>query len=359
LFRRQFLKSLPALAALTAVPWRFDFSGSKVAIEDLEVCDIHLHLLALSESNGCYVNPKFRRSLVYYLVNLFTDLPSSGSDEERDRQYVENLDGLLDTPFKRHCAILLAMDGVYDSSGELDLNKTPFLISNDYLFQVCSKNQQMLYPGASVNPYRRDALDELERVKELGAVLIKWIPNSQGIDPADKRILPFYRRMSELGLPLLTHAAEEHAVPVVDQSFGDPNRLYRPLEEGVKVTAAHSAGAGVSFKYPYFARFLEMLELYPNLFGDISALTLGHMTGYLRHFLEHPHLFERLYYGSDFPLQFFPAVSPFYFLGELSTKEAWRIQQIENALEQNVITLHELGVPEACLSRGFDLIPKE
>ena len=296
--------------------------------------------------------------MVYNLVNLFTDLSSKGTDEEQDSRYVEYLTGLLDTPFKRHCAVLLAMDGVYDSSGELDLNQTPFLISNDYLFQVCSRNSQM-YPGASINPYRVDALDELERVKELGAVLIKWIPNSQGIDPADKRILPFYRRMSELGLPLLTHAAEEHAIPVVDQSFGDPNRLYRPLEEGVKVIAAHSAGDGVSFKYPYFARFLEMLELYPNLFGDISALTLGHMTGYLRHFLEHPHLFERLYYGSDFPLQFFPAVSPFYFLGELSTKEAWRIQQIENALEQNVITLHELGVPEACLSRGFDLIPKE
>ena len=356
--RRQFLKSLPALAAVTAVPWRFAIPSGQVNIENLEICDIHLHLLALSESNGCYVKPKLRRSMVYNLVNLFTDLSSKGTDEEQDSRYVEYLTGLLDTPFKRHCAVLLAMDGVYDSSGELDLNQTPFLISNDYLFSVCEANPKM-YPGASINPYRRDAMDELERVVELGAVLIKWIPNSQGIDPADQRIIPFYRRMSELGLPLLIHAAEEHAIPVVDQSFGDPKRFYRPLEEGVKVIVAHSAGDGVSLKHPFFDRFLKMLDLYPNLYGDISTLTTAHMSGYLKHFLEHPHLFERLYYGSDFPLQFFPASSPFYFLGELSVKEAWGIQKIENSLEQNVITLYKLGVPAACLSRGFDLIPKE
>lgn len=357
MYRRQFLKTLPAFAALTIAPWRLGTHSERVSIKELEICDVHLHLLALSKSNGCYVNPKFRRSLVFYLMNLFTDLPSSGTDEERDSQYVENLVRLLDTPFKRHCAILLALDGVYDSSGELDLNQTPFLISNDYLFQVCSGNPKM-YPGASVNPYRRDALDELERVKELGAVLIKWIPNSQGIDPADDRNIPFYRKLVELKLPLLVHAAEEHAVPVVDQSLGDPNRLYRPIEEGVKVIVAHAAADGVSIKHPFFDRFLEMLDWYPNLYGDISALTLAHMSGYLKHFLDHPHLFERLYYGSDFPLQFFPASSPFYFLRELSAKEAWRIQQIDNVLEQNVMTLYELGIPTACLSRGFDLIPE-
>ncbi|MFQ6608293.1 MAG: amidohydrolase family protein [Fidelibacterota bacterium] len=355
--RRQFLQSLPALVALTAAPWRLGNLKGQINIADLEVCDIHLHLLALSEKNGCYVNPRFRRSLVYNLVHLFTDLPSKGTAEEQDNQYVENLVKLLHTPFKRHSAVLLAMDGVYDSSGELDLDATPLLVSNDYLFKVCSSNAQF-NPGASVNPYRQDALDELDRVVELGAVLIKWIPNSQRINPEDKQIIPFYRKLVELGIPLLVHAAEEHAVPAVDQSYGDPNLLYRPLEEGVQVIVAHAAADGVSLKHPFFDRFLEMLAWYPNLYGDISALTMAHMSRYLKHLVDHPHLFERLYYGSDFPLQFFPATSPFYFLGELSTKEAWLLQKIDNTLEQNVLTLYELGIPPTCFSKGFDLLPE-
>ena len=39
--------------------------------------------------------------------------------------------------------------------------------------------------GASVNPTRKDALDELERVAALGAVLNKVLPNAMVFDPAD------------------------------------------------------------------------------------------------------------------------------------------------------------------------------
>ena len=93
--------------------------------------------------------------------------------------------------------ILLAMDGIYDSSGQLDLGETLFLIPNDYILSVASETDKLV-PGASVNPYRKDALYELERVASLGAVVVKWIPNTMGIDPSNKQIVPFYQRLNEL-----------------------------------------------------------------------------------------------------------------------------------------------------------------
>ena len=38
---------------------------------------------------------------------------------------------------------------------------------------------------ASVNPYRRDALERLDGAVASGAVLLKWLPSIQEIDPAD------------------------------------------------------------------------------------------------------------------------------------------------------------------------------
>ena len=42
-----------------------------------------------------------------------------------------------------------------------------------------------------------------------GAILIKWIPNIMYIDPSDEKFIPFYKRLAELNIPLLTHTGME------------------------------------------------------------------------------------------------------------------------------------------------------
>ena len=44
-----------------------------------------------------------------------------------------------------------------------------------------------LHFGASINPYRIDALERLKEASDNIALLVKWLPNNHMIDPADER----------------------------------------------------------------------------------------------------------------------------------------------------------------------------
>ena len=355
--RRQLLKSIPALLLSFSLPLPLRRKLKETSDSAQSIGDVHVHLIASSPENGCFVSPRYQQSFFYNFVRSEIDINQSNSAIQHDQQYVDKLISLFETSPQHRFGILLAMDGIYDSSGNLDRENTPFYVSNDYLFRVCRKSEKFI-PGVSVNPFRRDALDELDRIAELGAVLVKWIPGSQNINPSDKRIIPFYHRLRELRLPLLTHCGVEFAVPVIKQSYGNPALLKPALEEGVDVIVAHCAVDGFDRRGSYFHRFLDLLDLYPNLSGDISSLTMAHKSYRLRYLLDHPDLFNRLYYGSDFPLQFFPATSPFYFLGRISMREAWIIQEISNVLIRDIETLKALKIPGHCLERGIDLEKK-
>jgi len=349
--RRNFLKTASIGFLGNLIPGMINAQKNKVS----EVVDIHMHLIGESPSNGCYLGPRARKSLSYKMLVPFLDIDRNVSSDEIDRQYVAMLKQQVESTSVPYYGILLAMDGVYNENGEMDYDRTPFYVPNEYLFKVCSESHRF-FPGASVNPNRKDALDELEKVIENGAVLIKWLPNSQNINPSDSSHIPFYRMLTKKNIPLLVHGGKEYSVPVEDQSLGNPDHLILPLEERVTVISAHCADEGGDSSGKYFNRFLEMLKKYPNLYGDISSLSFLHKTLKLRYFLNHPELFERLFYGSDFPLISTPLVSAFYFFGKLSLKEMFQIEAIENDLENNLQLNQRLGVPNHCFKRGKELL---
>jgi hypothetical protein len=66
--------------------------------------------------------------------------------------------------------------------------------------------------GASINPKRKNALEEVAQAKQDGAVLIKWIPSIMDFDPADTAFIPFYLAMKRARLPLLTHTGTENSL---------------------------------------------------------------------------------------------------------------------------------------------------
>ena len=53
---------------------------------------------------------------------------------------------------------------------------------NEYVFKLAEKHSELFVPNISVNPYRPDALAELEKWAMLGARVVKWLPNAIGID---------------------------------------------------------------------------------------------------------------------------------------------------------------------------------
>lgn len=276
--------------------------------------DVHVHLAALPDGeNGCHISPRMMRSPLFRFMALRHGLdlrnPAAGN-----ATYLDRLLKGLGRSEKVGQAVLLAMDGVYDAKGHLDLARTHFLIANGYVLQVSKRQPGYFLPGVSINPQRRDAVEELERCAEAGAVLVKVLPNAQCFDPAEERYIPFYRALVKHRMPLLSHMGNEFSLIGKDQSAGDPGRLALALEEGVCVIAAHSCSYGLIFFEPYFKVMQEFLRRYPNLYADTSGLTLPNRVKTLFLLRRHPEIYDRLIFGTDYPLPVFsyPALGRSY-----------------------------------------------
>lgn len=301
--------------------------------------DVHVHLAALpTPGNGCRLSPRMRRSLLTRFLAWRQGLPLD-DPETANRRYLENLERELSASQRVTRAVLLAMDGVYDSGGRLDEARTDFLISNDHLFAV-TRGSARLLPGVSVNPARRDAIDELERCAEQGAALVKVLPNAQGFDPADRRFVPFYAALSRLDLPLLSHVGYEFSLIGHDQSVGDPGRLAAALDQGVTVIAAHGCSNGLFFREPHFQTMVTLARRYPRFYVDTSALTIPNRVGVLLRLRRHPELFERLLFGTDYPLP----VLAYPCLGVLDGDGYAVARRAVSRFDRQAVILDRLGV---------------
>ncbi len=285
--------------------------------------DAHVHVTGLGTGGtGCWVNPAMRQVLspwrhfkfdVYRHAAGITDLARA------DQQYVDRLIALHRLANPEGKLIAYAFDYFVDDAGAERPSRSELYVPDEYVFSLAKQHPEIL-PCASIHPYRHDALERLNRAAQAGAVAIKWLPNAMGMDPASSRCDAFYDRLKALDLPLITHAGHEMAVHSPDaQELGNPLRLRRPLEHGVRVVVAHAASLGVvedldapeRLKMQSFDAFMRLFsdKRYEKLlFADISALTQFHrLSTPLRELLTATSLHKRLLNGSDYPL---PCIDP-------------------------------------------------
>lgn len=297
-------------------------------IDSQRLVDFHTHVAGIGTGgSGCEVHPGMRS--VWSPVRKFqfdVYLHASGVRElERaDREYAERLAELIRAVPQHGRNFILAFDRHYNEAGEVVPEATEFHVPNDYVMQLAEEFSDCFIPAISVHPYRKDALAELDRWGARGARLIKWLPNAMGIDPAHELCAPYYERMREWNMILLTHTGEEKAVHAEEaQALGNPLALRTPLDAGVTVFAAHCGSMGTNEdgageERHNFALFMELFEepRYEGLlFGEISTLTQTNRLGEpLRVLLERPELFGRLVNGSDYPL---PAINFLYQTSQL------------------------------------------
>jgi len=279
----------------------------RVTDKESAYTDIHVHGMP---RNGKIQAHGWRRVL-FALAARRSGAHGAGPDAART--YTENLARYLRSSRYVRRAVLLALDQVYDEQGKPLTEMTGFSVSNEDVLALCRETPEVFLFGASIHPHRRDALEALERCAEQGAVLVKWLPNSQGIDPADRRHLPFYQKMAELGLPLLCHTGFEFALPAIHQAYGNLERLRPALEQGVTVIAAHSGSSGIFINPQALTRFERMLCRYPKLYCDTAALALPNRMEALLWWRGHPELFNRLLFATDFPVPLY-ALPWFLFL---------------------------------------------
>lgn len=321
-----------------------------------QIIDFHVHVAGLGYGNsGCFISDEMRNNFRFrfYLMAMGTSLKEL--EQEGDQIVFKKISDAVAKSSVVDKAVILSLDGVVDEKGELDKAKTQIYVPSDYVYEQTRRYPNLLY-AASINPYRKDAIERLTQAKTQGAILVKWIPSIMYIDPSDEKLIPFYQKMAELDLPLLTHTGMEKSFTHARDELADPRRLALPLSLGVKVIAAHVATTGESDGEENFARILPMFKQYPNLYGDISSLTQVNKLGYVEKMLAHPELEGRLIYGTDWPLQFFPLVSPWYHLDQLKISEAYAISSMKNQWDRDVALKIGMGLDKKIFTKGADLL---
>lgn len=323
------------------------------------IIDIHCHTAGIGVGgSGCFVSSAMRRNVRFNFFLKTFGVSELELQQHGDGLVLERLSQRLNESRHVSAAVVLAMDGVVDSQGKLDEAATEIYIPNEFLGRECRTYPNLLF-GASINPYRPDALERLDRAAEDGAVLLKWLPSVQGINPADARLKPFYRRLRELKLPLLTHTGNEESFTRVDNSLADPLRLRGALTEGVTVIAAHCASNGRSGEQANLERLMSLLIEYPNLYADISSLTQANRLGHLPRVLHHTDIHDRLLYGSDMPIINSFITSPWWHAYRIPLPKVRRIAAIHNPWDRDVELKRALGVTEEILSNGCRLFAEK
>lgn len=320
------------------------------------IIDIHCHIAGIGAGNsGCFVSPSLRRNWRYRIYLNAFGVTEKDLEREGDAIVFKRISERLAASRHVDKAVILAMDGVVSEKGDLDVARTEIYIPNAYVAAEVRRYGNLLF-GASINPYRKDAIQRLEQAKADGAVLVKWIPSIQLIDPADKRMIPFYLKMKALGLPLLSHTGAEYSFTRKRDELADPERLRLPLSLGVTVIAAHAGGAGKNNGEENFRRFLRLAREYPNLYADISALTLASRLGHLSRLLQYRELQERLLYGSDMPLINTAISSPIFHGYRLSPRALFSIMADKNPWDRNIALEKALGLTDEMLGKSAILI---
>ena len=327
-----------------------------VLLPQSPIIDMHVHVAGLGYGDsGCFTAKALEDSYKFdYYLGAF-GVTETLLEQQGDQILIKRLAETVEAAAHIDGVVILAIDGVVNQQGELDRDKTQVYIPNDYIVQQADLYPS-LYFGASITPYRHDALARLKKVKQQGAKLIKWIPNIQHIDPSDPRLTDFYLKMRALGLPLLSHAGQERSFTDAIDEYGDPKRLILPLSLGVTVIAGHIATTGESHGEDNYQRILTLFEQYPNLYTDISSLTQINKLGYINKAIVEPRLKGRLVYGSDFPLVNMALVSPYYFPLNLTFNQMFELSAIENPFERDVALKQALGIPRDIFTRSAALL---
>ncbi len=320
------------------------------------IVDLHCHTAGLGTGDsGCFISPALRDSYKFriYLAAFGTTLDELTA--RGDALLIDRIADGIGGSTGVAAAVVLALDGAVDADGELDRAATEVYVPNEFVAREVRRHPGLLF-GASINPRRHDALARLDRAAADGAVLVKWIPSVMHIDPSDERLVPFYRRMVELDLPLLTHAGQERSFTHAQDELADPMRLRLPLSLGVTVIAAHIASTGANDSEPDTERLARLMGEFPNLHSEISSLTQANKLGYLREALHRPEFAGRLCYGSDFPLINTPLVSPWFFPLNLTRAEMTELASVTNAWDRDIRLKRALGVPAEVFARTARLL---
>jgi mannonate dehydratase len=296
-------------------------------LDPAQCWDVHVHLAGIGDSDsGIVLNPKMTSLLHPLLYSQRLFYLNAGCARTApgtvDAGYVTRLQALMQGMPSGFKLLLFPFDCHVREDGSVSWEQSSFYVPDRYAADVVYGATRYFEWAASIHPYRGDAEARLEAAIRAGARAVKWLPAAMGIDPASPRCDGFYETLARHDVPLITHAGVERAVESSAEELGNPLRLRRALEHGVRVVIAHCASLGsdidldrgpsgpVADSFALFERLMDEPRWQGRVFGDVSAVTQINRVGpALARLLERDDWHARLLNGSDYPL---PGVMPLY-----------------------------------------------
>lgn len=333
------------------------------------VIDIHIHYGEPGDRTNApekpYWSDEFEETIAFLAMKLVTNTVFKAVTRENIRKHMCGVIKSAKTVTK---SVLLALDKVYDEQGDPRDDMTNLFVPNATIIELReelkSQGCDRVLLGCSVHPYRRDWEKELDYCIENGAVLCKWLPSAQILNPGNDKCIPFFKKLSKNGLPLLCHMGPELSIPTCDElanRFNNPVYLENALNEGVKVIVAHCALPFQPAELKSDPIFLELVNLFRRaetngwkLFCDLSALNV--LRGkYTRDVLEMiPN--DKLLYASDYPI-------PMFNLGYTKFKKLrnwinyfFKVTFTGNPLDRNIVILKAKGFEHDIVASAEDIL---
>ncbi|MFC7407004.1 amidohydrolase family protein [Georgenia alba] len=166
-----------------------------------------------------------------------------------------------------------------------------------------ARNNDVLIPFGSVDPWATDAVDRIRRqVEDLGVRGFKFHPSVQDFDPSDEQHFPLYEAIARYRLPALFHTGQTGIGAGVPGGFGIKMGLSNPIL--LDVVAARFPDLTIIMAHPSVPWQDEAITVAThkgNTYIDLSGWSPKYFPPQLVR-QANSLLQDKVLFGSDFPL---------------------------------------------------------
>lgn len=180
-------------------------------------------------------------------------------------------------------AALLALDVSTESGG--------CVVSNEQIAKIVAAYPNRFFGFASVDPRRKDAVEELDYAfGDLQLLGLKLNPSKQRFYPTDEIMEPIYRLCEKYNKPIIFHSG-------LSWEPDAPTKFSQPLAfEEVLINHPDLRCCLAHFGWPWVRETVMLMLKYPNVYTDTSVLYLDSPEESMRRLFTidmGPHWYER------------------------------------------------------------------